>query len=78
MAEAEWASFQAAYRLVWEEWQGDPQTIDAFHQTVVQDRKPAEVARELGVTVEFVYRAAYRVRQRIQQVLREAGAGRLR
>ncbi len=74
LAEADWALFQAAYRQVRDEWQGDPQTIEAFEKTMIQRLKPSAVARELDVTAEFVHRAKHRVCKRIREVLREAGA----
>jgi RNA polymerase sigma-70 factor (ECF subfamily) len=45
----------------------EPATWEAFWQTAVEDRKPAEVAATLGVSVGAVYIARSRVQARLKQ-----------
>lgn len=44
----------------------EPQTWAAFWLVVVEDRTPASVAEELGISLQAVYDARYRVRRRIR------------
>jgi RNA polymerase sigma-70 factor (ECF subfamily) len=46
-----------------------PTTWKACWETVVQDRSPAEVARELGITENAVYIAKFRVLRKLRQDL---------
>ena len=48
-----------------------PVTWDAFFATAVEDRDPAEVARQLGINVGSVYVARSRVYARICDALKE-------
>jgi RNA polymerase sigma-70 factor (ECF subfamily) len=47
----------------------EPMTWQAFQQTVVIGRRPAEVAAELGLTVNAVYLARARVLRRLREEL---------
>lgn len=46
-------------------------TWEAFHQTAVQGRKPADVAEDLGMSKAAVYKAKSRVLRRLRQELGE-------
>lgn len=45
-----------------------PATMAAFERSVSGDRKPAEVAEELGTTVKAVYNARHRVLKRLREL----------
>jgi RNA polymerase sigma factor (sigma-70 family) len=47
----------------------EPRTWQAFWQTAIDGRPPAEVASDLGLTAAAVYQARNRVRGMIQQVV---------
>jgi len=47
----------------------EPVTWQAFRRYVMLDRRPAEVASELGVSVNVVYLARARVLQRLRGML---------
>jgi RNA polymerase sigma-70 factor (ECF subfamily) len=45
----------------------EERTWEAFWQVVVEGRAAAEVAEELGISVQAVHNAKYRIRRRLQQ-----------
>ena len=47
----------------------NPKTLAAFEQTTLQARAPAEVARELDLSIEAVYIAKSRTLQRLQKIV---------
>ncbi len=46
----------------------EPSTIRAFELVALADRAPADVARELGLSVKAVYHAKYRVLKRVREL----------
>lgn len=58
---------RSAVVLIRSEFEGN--TWDAFWRTTVEREKPAEVAREMGMTVQAVYKAKSRVLRRVRQEL---------
>ena len=54
-----------ALQLVRDEFEN--RTWEAFHQTAVAGRKPVDVADELGMSLQAVYKAKSRVLQRLRQ-----------
>lgn len=67
------AEVQLIYRrvldLLAEEF--EPRPLQVFRALTVEDREPAELAAELGMSVGAVYQAKYRVRLRFEQLLEE-------
>jgi RNA polymerase sigma-70 factor (ECF subfamily) len=59
--------FRAAVELIRTEF--EPATADAFWQTTIDERPPAEVAAALGLTINAVYKAKGRVLRRLREVL---------
>jgi len=59
--------FRAAVRVVEAEF--ETATANAFWLTTVEDRSPVEVAKELGITLNAVYKAKSRVLRRLREVL---------
>ena len=55
--------------LDWIRGDFEPQTWQAFLQTQVEERPPAEVAAELGMTAAAVRKAKYRVLRRLREEL---------
>lgn len=49
--------------------QFEPHTWQAFHRSVVHGDRPADVARDLGISVATVYRAKFRVLARLRKEL---------
>ncbi len=47
----------------------ESQTWEAFRRAVVEEQSPAEIAAELGMSVQAVYKAKSRVLQRLRQKL---------
>ncbi len=45
----------------------EPQTWQAFWKVAVEDQKPADVARTLGITSNAVYLATSRIRRRLRE-----------
>lgn len=59
--------FRAAVDLIGTEF--EPATARAFWLTTVEDRAPDDVATELGLSVNAVYKAKSRVLRRLREVL---------
>jgi len=59
--------FRAAVELIRTEF--EPLTQQAFWATTVEERPPAEVAAQLGITLNAVYKAKSRVLRRLREVL---------
>jgi RNA polymerase sigma-70 factor, ECF subfamily len=59
--------FRAAVDLIRTEF--EPVTQQAFWATTVEERPPAEVAAQLGITLNAVYKAKSRVLRRLREVL---------
>ena len=68
-AEAEYRRHLVTRALTIMQKEFEPATWKACWETVVNDRPPAEVAAELGVSVDQVYGAKYRVLRRLRQEL---------
>jgi RNA polymerase sigma-70 factor (ECF subfamily) len=49
----------------------EERTLQAFVKLVLEDRAPAEVAAELGLSLNAVYKAKYRVLRRLREELGE-------
>jgi RNA polymerase sigma-70 factor, ECF subfamily len=47
----------------------EPKTFQAFWLVTVEGRSPAEAAQQLGISVQAVYDARYRLRRRVRQEL---------
>jgi RNA polymerase sigma-70 factor (ECF subfamily) len=58
---------QRALKLMEAEFQ--PQTLKAFHECIAADRPAADVAAELGVSIDSVYAAKSRVLRRLREEL---------
>ena len=71
--EAEWrrAMLRQAMRELYASPKLEPRTIQAFERVAFEQRPAAEVATEVGMTVEQVYVAKSRVVQRLRQILSE-------
>jgi DNA-directed RNA polymerase specialized sigma24 family protein len=54
-----------------DEWSAEfePRTLAAFRGVILDERSAADVARELGLTINAVHLAILRVRRRLQQEL---------
>lgn len=59
--------FRAAVEVIQAEF--EPLTARAFWLTMVEDRSPASVAAELGLSLNAVYKSKYRVLARLREVL---------
>jgi RNA polymerase sigma-70 factor (ECF subfamily) len=59
--------FRAAVELIRSEF--EPVTAEAFWKTTIEERSPIDVAEELGLTVNAVYKAKSRVLRRLRDVL---------
>jgi RNA polymerase sigma-70 factor (ECF subfamily) len=71
--EAEWrrAMLRQAMRELYASPKLEPRTIQAFERVAFEQRPAAEVAAEVGMTVDQVYVAKSRVVQRLRQILGE-------
>jgi RNA polymerase sigma-70 factor (ECF subfamily) len=74
------AVFEAEYRRRLFQWAADevrgefaPTTWHAFWQTAVEDRRPSDVAAELGLSVGAVYIARSRVLARLRHRIEQRG-----
>ena len=69
----EWrqAVLREAMRELAENPKFDPRTIRAFERVAFEEKPPAEVAAEVGMTVNEVYVAKSRVLQRLQRIMAE-------
>ncbi len=63
------AIVRRALRELRDQTRSDPQTVRAFELVVFEQRKPADVARELGMSVDSVYAAKSRCTKHLRSIV---------